>query len=342
MRVTHESLLKVSRETTEMRVRKDRSIAAVYLCGSLLQEDYALGGAADVDLVFIHIDTPAVEREISALTEEVTLDIAHHPQQMYKQGKQLRLHPWLGPTLYSCKVLHDPQHLIDFIQASVRGQFDRPDYVYTRVLHQFEQARLIWTDLQTQKIGQDVKNSPQAAAQDLVKGYLRSLGHVANAVASLSGPPLTERRLLLEFQARADAAGKSGLYPGLLGLLGSPNVKPGDYPHLIEMWEQVFRSLPEDKVSARLHPARHAYYARAFSAFVEQNKPEAVLWPLLRTLVQALEFTEAETAAQQTALEILTVLGLQGEPLHERVLALDSYLDLVEETLEQWAQANGV
>lgn len=361
MRITHESLLKVSRETTELRVHQDRTIVAVYLCGSLLQEAYMLGGAADIDLVFVHTETPALEREISPLTNEVHLDIAHHVQRDYRQGKQLRLHPWLGPTLNGCRVLYDTQHFMDFVQASVRGQFDRPDYIYARVQNQFDQARALWSDLHPQRIGHDYHpmRRGEAAQNDgqqepatqgagahaqarILQGYLRSLGLAANAVASLSGPPLPERRLLLQFRQRAEAAAKPGLYPGLLGLLGSPNIRGEAYPHLIELWEQVFYALPEEKVPPRLHPARHDYYSRAFAEFLAENQAEAVLWPLLHTLSKALVFLEAETEAQQAATEILAVLGLQGEHLQERILALDSYLDLVEETLEQWAQANGV
>lgn len=338
MRVTHEALLKVSRETTERRVRKDRSIAAVYLCGSLLRDDYALGGAADIDLVFIHTDTPAVEREIKALTEEVSLDIAHHAQQIYRQGKQLRIHPWLGPTLNSCKVLYDPQHIVDFIQASVRGQFDSPEHIYARVESQFNQARAIWSDLQAHLADQ----AAAGAQQKTVQGYLRALGHAANAIASLSGAPLTERRMLLEFRTRAEAAGKPGLSAGLLGLLGSPNLEAGDYPTLVELWEQVYRSLPAEKAPPRLHPARRAYYARAFFVLIEQNRPETILWPLLHTLGQSLEILDDGSDAQKTAWNILAAAGLQGASLKERLLALDAYLDLVEETLEEWAQARGV
>jgi hypothetical protein len=38
----------------------------------------------------------------------------------------------------------------------------------------------------------------------------------------------------------------------------------------------------------------------------------------------------------------LNGLGLHETTLQERLPALDAYLDLVEETLEDWAQANGV
>jgi len=53
MRITRETLLKVAQDTIARREREKRDLLAVYLCGSfLLEDDYSLGGAADVDLVF--------------------------------------------------------------------------------------------------------------------------------------------------------------------------------------------------------------------------------------------------------------------------------------------------
>ncbi len=64
MRINRETLMRIVSETIEERSRNDRNLVSVYLCGTLLDEDYLLGGAADVDLVFIHIDEAVEEREI--------------------------------------------------------------------------------------------------------------------------------------------------------------------------------------------------------------------------------------------------------------------------------------
>jgi len=78
MRITREALMKVVRDTVTQRLRTDRSIVSIYLTGSLLEEEYLLGGAADIDLVIVHNDYPGPEREIVPLTDTVHLDIAHH------------------------------------------------------------------------------------------------------------------------------------------------------------------------------------------------------------------------------------------------------------------------
>jgi len=197
MRITRDTLLKIVRDTVNQRTRSDRGLLAVYLHGSLLEEEYLLGGATDIDLFFIHSDTIPTPREIVHLSDEVHLDIAHHLHRDYRNTRQLRLHPWLGPTIKDCRILHDPQHFLDFTQASVRGQFDRPDYVLERSRKQLESARQIWLSLH--------EAHPDPSPKDIVS-YLRALENAANAVAGIYGSPLTERRFLLRLPARCEAA----------------------------------------------------------------------------------------------------------------------------------------
>lgn len=337
MRVTKEALIKIAGETVERYRRKDRSIAAAYLCGSLLGEDYQLGGAADIDLVFIHSENPQTEREVIPLSEDIHLDIAHHPQDDYHNGKQIRLHPWLGPTLNTAMVLHDPRHLLDFIQASVRGQFDRADYVYERAQRQLGQARKIWSSYHPFGGNPEIGDPIQ-----FVYSYVRALGLTANAVASLSGPPLTERRLLLEYKHKTEAAGKPGLYPGMLGLLGWPNLHQADIQTLIEKWKEIYHQVPGQTAPLRLHACRQSYYLSAFQAMLALQRTEAILWPMMRTIALAMNTQSGNPTLMDSCQALISRLGLGRDALQDRLIALDAYLDMIEETLEDWAQANGV
>jgi hypothetical protein len=331
MRVTREALMKVVHHTVARRVREDRGIVSIYLSGSLLGDDYLLGGAADIDLTLIHSDQPASPREIISLTDEVHLDLSHHLHRDYRQPRRLRVHPWLGPVIYSCQVLHDPQHFMNFTQASVRGQFHNPEHVYARAHSAADHGRQLWQSLSDA--------GPDPGPEDIAQ-YLKAIEHGVVAITSLSGPPLAERRFLIDFPGYAAAVDRPGLAPGLLGLLGAPFVDPTQLRAWLEDWQAAFLALPAEGAPDRLHPKRLGYYRKAFEAILDSGSPELVLWPLIRTWTHAIRALNGshEQKAWSAALQELHLLG---EGFEERVQALDAYFDQVEEVLEEWGNKNG-
>ena len=333
MRVNRSTLLKIADDTVARRVRTKRGILSVYLCGSLLGDDYLLGGTADIDLTMIHIDSAPQEREIVRLTDEIHLDIAHYTQRDFRNTRDLRIHPWLGPTIFDCQILYDPQHFMDFTQASVRGQFNNSTYVLSRSRKQVESARQIWMGFYTDM-------PPQPGVKE-ISAYIRAVNNAANAVASLSGPPLTERAFIRHFSARAEAVNRPGLYPGLLGLFGAPNIDPSTIETWLPKWQSAAEMLPISDVPARLHPHRLIYYRRAFEAMLASDQPMTVLWPLLRTWTEAAGCLDEDGGSRNDWGEACNQLGLLGDSFSERVEALDAYLDLVEETLESWELKSG-
>jgi hypothetical protein len=333
MRITPAMLNKIARDTVAQRTRQDHSILAIYLAGSLFSGEPLLGGTADIDLFFIHNDVVSPEREIQRLTDEVHLDIAHHGREEYTQARTLRLHPWLGHSIINCNIMHDPQHFMDFTQASVRGQFDQPENVLSRVQGQAEHARQIWLSLY------DRQGEPELAQVD---NYLKAVGHSANAVACLNGPPLTDRRFMVLFPSRANAVNRAGLYAGLVGLLGGSDVEVEQLRDWIILWEEAYRAVPEDVVTARLHPYRFAYYRRAFESLLGSDSPQDVLWPLLRTWLKAVKLLPAHSPEVEAWGAAFNELGLYGPAFRERIIALDAHLDNVEELLDQWGQARGI
>jgi hypothetical protein len=333
MRITRDSLLRIVQDTVSQRSRADRSLLAIYLCGSLLEEDFLLGGTTDLDLVLVHVDLVSVEREIVPLTNEIHLDIAHHFHRDYRQTRQLRVHPWLGPTIKNCRILFDPQHFLDFTQASVRGQYDRADYVLERARGQYATARQVWMSFHLKPvIGQP---------EDLL-AYLKALANAANAIASLSGAPLPERRFLSIFPNRCEAVGRLGLYAGLMGLLGVPRISGEQLVLWLEAWEAAYPTETSENVPPRLHPGRKAYYLKAMEEFLNGAHPMHALWPLLRTWSMAVGRFSPESPERTAWVGAMQELSLFGEQFEERVSALDSYLDLIDEVLEEWAQRNGV
>ena len=332
MRITSELLLKITHDFVSQHSRANRDILAVYLQGSLLREHPTIAGTTDIDLFFIHADVVRDEREFVRITDEIHFDISHHPVSLYRRAKELRSHLWLGTAIEGCKIFYDPQHFLDFTQASVRGQFFRPDQVLNRVRPQAEHARQIWMGFKAEPS----KSSPQE-----VSTYLRALDHAANSIACLSGPPLTERRFLMDFPERAAAVKHPGLYAGLLGLLGAPLVDAAKLRSWLGDWRAAYELVAQDYPHQRLHPDRLSYYLNAIEAMLDAEKFQTALWPLWRTWTHAVNLLPPQTPhlpAWQSAGESL---GMLGKAFQERLTALDAFLDLIEETLDGWARESG-
>jgi hypothetical protein len=332
MRITPEILLKIANDTVSQRVRSNRDILAAYLQGSLLRDSPLLGGTTDLDLYFIYNEDLAEKREIERITDDIHLDIVHHPRSLYRQTREIRLHPWLGPGVYGCKILYDPQHFMDFTQASVRGQFYHPENVLVRARTQCDQARQIWLSFHLE---------PKEPNYDDIVQYLHAVGLVANAVASLNGPPLTERRFLLDFPERVDAVGRPGMFQGLLGLIGGSTIDADTLGVWLTVWREAYQALPADDAPPNLHPFRVNYYFRAYDAMLGSQEPVVSLWPILHTWTDAIGILPAESSYRGEWREVCTQLGLWGSVFTERVAGLDAFLDLVEETLEAWAHEHG-
>jgi hypothetical protein len=333
MQITKDILQKYANTTVEKLTRIDHTIIAVYMTGSMVTEESPLlGGAADIDLVFIHVGDPQLPREILRLTDDIHLDIAHHPQRDYIQRRELRVHPWMGPILAEAISLYDPQHFMDLTQASVRGLFYRPDNVILRARGMFDQAREYWLKFQ--------QASPDAGPTELLL-YLNSLACAANAIALLGGDPLTERRFLLNFPRKAERINRPGLYPGLLGMLGAQNVSPANLTNWIRAWENTFTGLPTEGRHPRLHPYRQNYYLKAFEVLVQSENPNSVLWPLLTSWTLAAQALSEGDPDFQSWRDACLQLGLLDTSFADRGLALDAFLDQIEEATLEWAQAEG-
>jgi hypothetical protein len=332
MRITPELLLKLAGDLVAQRIRSEKDLIAVYLQGSLLQEHPVLAGTTDIDLFFIHADATEDRREILRITDDIHYDIAHHSRRMYSRAKDLRLHPWLGPGLGQCKILYDPQHFLDFTQASVRDQLYRPDMILARSRPLAEAARNAWLGFQ----GDGLEADPQG-----IISLLKAMEDAVNAVACVSGLPLTERRLLMDFPARASAVNHPGMFAGLLGLLGAPRIDAAALRGWLPEWEAAYRAAAQLQIEPRLHTHRLNYYRKSIEHLLEADRYQLGLWPLWRTWTHATALLPKDAPHLGAWRQAGESLGLQGEALSERVVALDAFLDQVEETLDAWANAAG-
>ncbi len=107
-------------------------------------------------------------------------------------------------------------------------------------------------------------------------------------------------------------------------------------------WRQAYLKLAESNPPIRLHPHRLLYYERAIESMLGSQSASDALWPLWHTwthIIAALPVDSPYRSSWQSAGE---KLGLLGEAFKQKIEALDAYLDMVEEFLDDWGLANGV
>jgi hypothetical protein len=181
------------------------------------------------------------------------------------------------------------------------------------------------------------RDRPEPNPESILK-YLDAVSQIANALSQLVGEPLTERRFLLEFRQRVEALEKPGLHAGVVGLIGGSQIEKSALEAWLSMWKSAYDSLSEPERPARLHPYRQQYYLKAFDAMLGSGQPLDMLWPLLYTWTLAAKALSVGDPDYQNWYDASQQLGLL-EGFSERVEALDAYLDLANETVDAWEQA---
>jgi len=336
MRVTRESLIRIAKETAQQRAFNDRDIIAAYLTGSLAsdQVDPMLGGTTDIDIIFVHSTEPKHRREFVRLTPDFHVDISHRAKAEFKRPRELRLDPWLGWEMYDPMLLFEREKFFEFVQAGLRAgfEFNAPIPALHRSRLLLSQARQTWRELLG--IGDTV--TPQDVLQ-----YMKSLFHAVNAVAELSGPPLHERRLLLEFPSRAEAAQRPGMTEGLYGLLGASELNATVMSGWLSNWKLAFEAAMENsRVDPLIHNTRLNYYEKAIQTMLEGDNPRAALWSLLQTWTLAAEVLPDH--AMDAWRSVCGQLGLTVVGIEEHVEGLDHFLDEVEGLLDELATQHGL
>jgi hypothetical protein len=229
--------------------------------------------------------------------------------------------------------LYDTAHWFEFTQASAGSQFALPENVITRARKLSDLARQSWLELQ---------QGPAAVSPARMLVYLSALANSANSIATLTAAPLTERRFILNFPERAVAVGRPGLSAGLLDLFAPEGFSPVDLEQCFDDWKTCLQTVSQiEEVPPRLAPTRLKYYERAAAALNEDNTP-AALWLVLRTWTRAISRLPAGSEHFASWEKTCQKLDLYGPGFEQRLGMLDTYLDGVAETIDDWAQKYGV
>ena len=334
MRFTRDHLLKIARDRAEALLAANPRLVCIYLTGSLLGDAPMLGGTADIDLVLVHAGDPETAREIIPFNDDIHFDIAHVSQAVYREAHELRRNPWVGP--YICLnplLLHDTRHWFEFTQARICSQINLPEYVGARARALGSAARTQWIDLAAHTL---------FAGAGFTLGVINILEQAANAIACLTGAPIPQRRFLIQFPPRAEAIGKPGLYAGLTGLLGISTITAEELRPWLAPWRECLHDAGlHPDCPTRLDAARERYYSVAVETLLD-DYPQAAAWLLLQTWAQSMCVVGGyhHTAGAWEAAANSLMLG--AADTDRLVEALDAYLDLVEETIDEWCSRQGL
>jgi len=291
----------------------------------MLQGDALWCDVPDIDLAFVHSYPPETRREVISLVDSVHLDILHYDRQEYEPARQVRGDARLGPQVYAARPLYDPIHFFDFVQASVRSQYDRPEYVHRRAAPALEAAREGWFAL---------RGKPFSPA--FMGAYLEIVEQSARGLAALAGVTLPARRFALLYRRAVAELGHEGLFSGFIGLLGGTQVESEAVAGWLPAWEMAWQHVSRSDQTPQWSAPRLAYFRSGIQALARGETPSAALWPLLHSWTQLVRMG-GEAAPWEAACQSL---GLTDP--EERVAALDAYLDAVTDILGRWAGENGV
>ena len=277
--------------------------------------------------MLIHEYEPTAPREILPLSDEVHLDISNHGRRLYEQPRELRIHPWLGPSMCEPVFLHDPSHFFEWAQASVRGQFHRSDNVLARGHAFLERARETFADL--------------ATARSWLQGWLQALLETANAVASLEGFPASGRRVMPQLRSKLNAVGHPEIYDQFLRLSGAEGFEHSLAVEWIAYWKADFSAASKLTADPELAEARREYHLGAYVTMVDDGSTVEILWPLLSTWDRAIHTLALQGDPPSHWADVVVKLGLSIDHASQREAELEQFMDEVERVLEIWGEKVG-
>lgn len=330
MRITRDSLINLARDFAAQRFGEERDLMCIYLTGSMCSPSPLLGGSTDIDLVFVHIHEPVEKREIVGINSDVSFDIAHLSQGDFEQPRRLRLDPWLGSFLCENPViLKENKHWFEFTQAAVCAHFHNPETVLARAKPLAENARRIWFSLQ---------NNTGSTDAGRLCSYLNAVEEAVNACACLYGPPLTERRFLIDFVDLMEKENQPDLSVLAKALVCSHPIPEEIWSRFLPIWKERLTAL-KDLASCpkKLSPQRLNYYYKACET-LHSEYPSSALWIMLRTWGQA----EEKNPVHSDWDEVLSQTGFAASDFDEKLESLDRFLDISDELFEKWAHFYGL
>ena len=335
MRITKDRLISLAKNFVLEETYRDKQIACIFLTGSALSENFLLNNTTDIDLILIHRSKTQAERRTQRINNQIHYDCWTYPIRLFQDSKSLRTEPWIGSSFSGeTLVLYDEGHWFEFQQAAIFSKFYSPEMRYQRCKPQLDKARTDWLAL-------DILDD-EPDWQEIVR-YAAILESVGNIIAGMVSVPMPIRRFALQLPDNAARLQKPGLADGLFDLYCPPSWQDFPWQSILEGWQALWQqtgNLPD--APADFQPFRQDYYLQPVQLLVEEA-PQAALWIVLQTLLEAWQYLQKRNIEPVYPLEhLLEPIHLGKKLFTQRVEQLDAYLDAIEMSFEEWAKQQGL
>lgn len=329
MKITRDILVDLSNELVEKRFKKDSKVEAIFLVGSVRPEEAILDQACDVDLLILHNGEIPRERELVKISNEYHFDLFFEETAHYNNPKELRTDGWRGWAMWDPMLIHQNNRFFEYTQSVLRSQFDDPKNIIGRVKYFLQKARGRWNVFE---------NYPEKINP---REYLKAVFDAGNAFACLNQHPFTKRRFLSEFYSLATTLEQDDLVPMLFSCI-SNSKQPDLISGHMEEWEKSFVEATKAYSTYTIHPNRLNYFKSSINSQLKSDFPLSAFWPFAFTWAYiGEEHAESKIIASNWK-KISSEIGFDTPSLLKKNTLLDSYLERVEEIVEQVSEDYGI
>jgi hypothetical protein len=335
MRITKDRLIALAKNFVLEETYRDKQIACIFLTGSAMSDQFLLNNTTDIDLVIIHRSKTEMERKTIRINNQVHYDCWTYPIQVFQDAKTLRTDTWIGSSFSDeTQLLYDEGHWFDFQQAAIFSKYFNADVRHQRCKPVLNKCRSEWLNLESMD---------NAFTLEQIAQYIQILENMGNVIASLVHFPLAIRRFALQLPEYAADLGKPGLSAGLFDLYSPRDWESFNWDAWIENWQAIYKQISNlDEPPAAFQPFRLDYYLQPIMLFKE-DAPEAALWISLKTLLEgSLYLKKKRIKAEVDVKTMLSNLQIDKDHFEDRLEQLDNYLDMLELTMEEWEENNGI
>ena len=332
MKITKEKLIRLGDSFLKQRGEKDRTILCAYLTGSMLRDDPFISETTDVDIIMVHSGLEKAYREITPVSDDVTLDIYHYPTEYFSNTRNLRVDPWLGSSLcFDPIVLYGKGHWFEFILASTESTFFVPENV-------IERSKVFMT--QAQKYYAEMKRLAGKQTEiSYVFRYLLAIEHAVNAVACLGDKPITMRRFIRDMQSRCEVLENTAVPSQVLRMVQGPVQSYDTYARAWKYYLEYFSSYTRPDFFSEYAAARLPYYEIAAESMWRSHLPSGI-WVMLYSWTQIMNAMQVEQ--NEWYHQFVSDLCISPEYADRRLADVDRLLEFCEDAIEKWGKSKGV